>query len=59
MVKKNRHKEHYLNEIREDLKWYGSFYSFIENKFDMNGKKPIRVTEELIQKYHLDFMIEE
>lgn len=54
---KNRYKEHYLNEIREDLEWYGSVYSFVENKFDMNGMAPNRVTEELIHKYHLDFLM--
>lgn len=54
---KNRYKEHYLNEIREDLEWYGSVYSSVKNKFDINGRDPTRVTEELIQKYHLDSMI--
>lgn len=54
---KNKRKKYYLNEIREDLEWYGSVYSFVENKFDMNGRDPVRVTEELIQKYHLDSMI--
>ena len=51
---KNRYKEHYLNDIREDLEWYGSVYSAIKHKFDMDGRDPASVTEALIRIYHLD-----
>lgn len=51
---KNRYKEHYLNDIREDLGWYGSVYSAIKHKFDMDGRDPTSVTEALIRIYHLD-----
>lgn len=51
---KNRHIEHYLNEIREDLKWYGFVYSAISHKFNIDGRDPASLTEDLIHKYHLD-----
>lgn len=51
---KNRHKKHYLNEIQKDLDWYGSVYSSVKHKFDMDGRDPEHVTEALIRKYHLD-----
>lgn len=51
---KNLHKDYYLNEIQEDLKWYESVYSSIEHKFDMDGRDPAHVTEALIRQYQLD-----
>ncbi|MDO4331370.1 MAG: shikimate kinase [Eubacteriales bacterium] len=51
---KNRHKNYYLNDIRKDLEWYGSVYSVIKHKFDMDGRDTAGVTEALIQKYHLN-----
>lgn len=50
---KDQHKEHYLNEILEDLAWYGSVYQNIPNKFFVNGKTPTEVTNEILQLYHL------
>lgn len=50
---KNQHKEHYLNEIHEDLAWYGSIYQNIPNKFFVNGKAPTEVANEILQLYHL------
>ncbi len=51
---KYKHMDHYLSEIREDIKWYGSVYSEIKNKFPMNGKTPGDVVDSLIKKYDLD-----
>lgn len=51
---KNRYKDHYLNDIQKDLEWYGSIYSAIKHRFDMDGKNPASVTEALVKKYHLD-----
>lgn len=51
---KNRYRDYYLKDIREDLKWYGSVYSAVKHKFDMKGKSVDDVTEELIKRYHLD-----
>lgn len=51
---KNKYKGYYLNDIRKDLEWYGSIYSIIKHKFDMDGKNTSDVTEALIEKYHLD-----
>ena len=50
---KNAHKEYYLSEIQKDLVWYGSVYQNITNKFFINGKTPLAVTEEIIHMYHL------
>lgn len=50
---KNKHKDHYLKEIQEDLAWYGSVYQNILNKFFINGKTPTEVTDKIVQLYHL------
>lgn len=52
---KNAHKEHYLNEIHDDLIYYGvhSFY-WIENQYDMDGKTPEEVVSGLIEEYGLE-----
>ena len=51
---KNEHRDYYLRDIREDIRYYGS-YSFrsIRNKFDMEGLTPEEVVERLIYDYHL------
>lgn len=51
---KNEHKEHYLNELQEDLIWYGSVYKNITNKFFVNAKLPEEVATEIIDIYHLE-----
>lgn len=51
---KNRYRDYYLKDIRDDLKWYGSVYSAVKHKFDMKGKSVDDVTEELIKRYQLD-----
>ncbi|MDO4556924.1 MAG: shikimate kinase [Lachnospiraceae bacterium] len=50
---KNKHKRHYISEIREDLKWYGFVYRDMKYHFDMNGKSPEEVVDGLIDKYQL------
>lgn len=52
-VYKNRHRDHYLEEIRTDLDWYGSVYSDIRNKFDISGMTPEETAAELINRFHL------
>ncbi len=49
-----KHKEYYLREIREDLRWYGSVNRFIVNKFDMNGLDAETVANQMIDKYGLN-----
>lgn len=51
---KNRHKDYYLNDIRKDLEWYGSVYSAIKHRFDMDGQDTVSATESLLKKYHLN-----
>lgn len=48
---KNKHKSHYLNEIKKDIHWYGSVYSNIHNKFYMAGRTPQEVVDTLIREY--------
>ncbi|MEG0806645.1 MAG: shikimate kinase [Lachnospiraceae bacterium] len=50
---KNKHKKHYLSEIRKDLKWYGFVYQNIEQHFNMNGQSTEEVVNDLISKFHL------
>lgn len=50
---KNKHKRHYISEIRGDLKWYGFVYRDLKCHFDMNGKSPEQVVEGLIMNYQL------
>lgn len=50
---KNRHKDHYLEEILEDLDWYGTVYSDIKNIFDFSGMTPEEAVPEMIDEFHL------
>ncbi len=52
-VYKNKHKSHYISEIREDLKWYGFVFRDLKHHFDMNGESPKEVVADLIVKYQL------
>ena len=51
---KNKHKKHYLSEIKSDLEWYGSVYADIKNHFHMSGRLPEDVVDALIAEFHLD-----
>lgn len=50
---KNKHAEHYLSEIQEDLDWYGSVYKVLKFHFDMNGRDPEETADALINTFHL------
>ena len=50
---KNRHRDHYLEEIQADLDWYGSVYSDIRNRFDISGMTPEEAAAELTNQFHL------
>ena len=50
---KNRHRDHYLEEIQADLDWYGSVYSDIRNRFNISGMTPEEAAAELINQFHL------
>lgn len=54
---KNAHKDYYLNDIRDDLVWYGNVYSNIKNKYDINNNAPESVADGLIVKYNLQSSI--
>lgn len=50
---KNRHRDHYLEEIQADLDWYGSVYAVIRNRFDISGMPPEEAVAELINQFRL------
>lgn len=52
---KNRHKDHYLKEIQDDLVWYGNVYSElgIKNRFFMNNELPEKVVDRMVAEYGL------
>lgn len=47
---KNKYKKHYISEIREDLKWYGSVYRDIQYHFYMDGRSPETVVQRLLSE---------
>ena len=47
------HRDHYLREIQEDLKWYGRVYSVVPNKYEIEGKDVETVVKTIIQTYKL------
>lgn len=49
-----KHRNHYLSEISEDLKWYGSVYADLKHHFHMSGRLPEDVADALIMQYRLD-----
>lgn len=50
---KNWHKDHYLEEIRADIDWYGSVYSDIRNRFHLSGMTPQETAAALADQFHL------
>lgn len=56
---KNRHKDHYLEEIQADLEWYWSVYSDIKNKFDLSGMAPEEAVQKMIAEFHLSENMED
>lgn len=54
-VYKNEHKEHYLNEIRADLGWYGKIYTEIgiQNRMFINNDPPEKVVDRILSEYIL------
>lgn len=50
---KNQHKDHYLEEILEDLDWYGTVYSDIKNMFDLSGMAPEEAVPKMIDEFRL------
>ena len=46
---------YYMNEIREDIHWYGQIFDKIgvKNKFAMNNDGPEKVVSRLIKEYGL------
>ncbi|MDI9469771.1 MAG: shikimate kinase [Bacillota bacterium] len=45
------HRDYYLNDIREDIKFYSNSFKKIELKFQMNNAPPDLVVERLIEQY--------
>lgn len=51
---KNKHKVHYLKEIKADLAWYGSIYRDIKYRFNIEGRSPDCVVHSLIEQFNLE-----
>ncbi|MFI3212316.1 MAG: shikimate kinase [Eubacteriales bacterium] len=45
---KMEHKEHYLKEIQEDIRYYESVYKNVRHKLLIDGKSPEEVADEII-----------
>lgn len=50
---KNAHADHYLNEIAEDLQWYGSVYADLPHHFNISGRSAEEAAQALIETYRL------
>lgn len=50
---KNSHKDYYMNDIYDDIEWYGKVYSLIKNKYNVNNDSPEDVAEKIIKEYRL------
>jgi len=48
---KNKHKNHYLNEIKEDIEFYKPSFTKINNKLYIDGKSANEVADQIIKKY--------
>lgn len=48
-----KYKDHYLNEIRSDIEWYGHIYENIRYKYFIDGRSPQVVVEDLFKSYPL------
>ena len=53
---KNQRKDYYLNDIQEDIKWYGSVFlkMGIKNEFVISKDSIEQNVDRLIFEYHLD-----
>ncbi len=52
---KMAHKTHYMKEIQEDLKHYGRInQSLGASRFNINNDSPEKVTQRIIEDYHLE-----
>ena len=53
---KNEHKEFYMNDIQEDLEWYGKVYRSIgvKNRVFVSNQSPEKVVERIITRFHLN-----
>ena len=50
---KNAHKNYYLNEITQDLLWYGKIYKNVMNKYSIDNQLPDMAAENIIHKFCL------
>ena len=44
---KNKHKEYYLNDIKEDILYYKKAFIKIDNKYNVDGRNPEYVAEQI------------
>ena len=51
---KNKHKNHYMEDIFEDQKWYGNIYAGFCQPFDMKGNSPEDSSNRIISEFNLE-----
>ncbi len=50
---KEKHRDHYLKEVKEDIAAYKKSFKKIQNKYFINNDPPEKVADDLIQRYKL------
>ena len=45
---KNLHRDYYMADIKEDLRWYGKVYHIVKNKFNIDNLLPERQLKGLL-----------
>lgn len=48
---KNQHKEHYLQDIQDDINYYKPVFKNVRNKININGRLPEEVAEDIIETF--------
>ena len=56
---KELHRDYFLNDIQQDIDWYGKVYSQmgITNKFEIQNESPDQAVEKLILEYGLQVIM--
>ena len=51
---KNLHRDYYMADIKEDLRWYGKVYHIVKNKFNIDNLLPEQAAQRIIELYDLE-----
>lgn len=50
-VYRNAHRDYYIHDIKEDLRYYGNVYACIQHIVDVNGRTQEEVADSIIREY--------